>query len=71
MGSATMTEGTWKEQCVRLVLQRVPDVNRRDALTCAEEMYREWPDLRPDEAVTRYFENPRFEQTDWSIFELK
>ena len=71
MGHPAMKTETWIEQCVRLVLQRVPDVNRRDALTCAEEMYRTWPDLKPEEAVRRYFEGPRFDQTDWSVFELK
>ena len=29
------------------------------------------PDLQPEEAVRRYFEDPRFDQTDWSVFELK
>ena len=62
---------SWIEQCVRLVLQRVPDVDARDAQTCAEEMARAWPELTPDEAVRRYFEDPRFDQTDWSVFELK
>jgi hypothetical protein len=62
---------SWMEQCVRLVLLRVPFVGRRDAMTCAEEMQRTWPDARPEEAVTRYFEDPRFEPTDWSVFELK
>jgi hypothetical protein len=66
-----MHERTWMEQCVRLVRQRVPDVSAHDAETCADEMYRIWPDLSPQEAVARYFEDPRFEQTDWSVFELK
>ena len=66
-----MKTQSWMEQCVRLVQQRVPDVTRRDALTCAEEMLRTWPDLNPEEAVRRYFESPRFDQTDWSVFEIK
>ena len=61
----------WIEQCVRLVVQRVPDVGSRDAHKCAEEMIRAWPDLAPDQAVVRYFADPKFDQTDWSVFELK
>ncbi len=62
---------TWIEQCVRLVLQRVPEVSPPDAQKCAEEMYQAWPDLAPGEAVARYFSDPQFDQTDWSVFELK
>lgn len=62
---------TWIEQCMRLAVQRVPDVDRRVALKCAEEMASTWPDLTPEEAVQRYFEDPRFDPTDWSVFELK
>ncbi|MFL6662765.1 MAG: hypothetical protein ACJ8G7_11330 [Rhizobacter sp.] len=69
--SSTLSPKDWIEQCVRLVLQRVPDVDRRDAVTCAEDMHQAWPDLRPEDAVKRYFDDPRFDQTDWSVFELK
>jgi len=71
MGSMTMGGRTWMQLCVRLVQERVPGVSRRDAETCAEEMLRSWPQLSPEDAVLRYFDSPRFEQTDWSIFELK
>ena len=71
MGTPVRKTQTWIEQCVRLVHQRVPDVSAQDAQTCAEEMFRTWPELKPEDAVRRYFEDPRFDQTDWSVFELK
>jgi hypothetical protein len=67
--SSVLSPNGWIGQCVRFLLQRVPDAGKRDALTCGEDMYHAWPGLRPDEAVMRYFDD--FDETDWSVFELK
>ncbi|HEX6363427.1 MAG TPA: hypothetical protein VFZ93_10745 [Albitalea sp.] len=67
----TAKERTWREQCVRLVQARVPEVSREDAEKCAEDMARAWPALRPEDAVARYFEDPRFGQTDWTFFAIR
>lgn len=68
---AILTERAWLEQCVRLVRQRAPSIGLREAIRCAEDMLHIWPDLPPYEAVSRYFERPPFEPTDWHVFELK